>query len=141
MRAEHLDAVALLALGLVHRELGVAEHHSRLLARRALGAAVGEGDADGAAQQVARSGGKLDRRLDRVEDEIGTLHGVVHGVDVLDEEREPVAADARQGVARVATLGQAARIYGVTPAALSALRGYVKKARKDARRGGTEAAE
>ena len=38
------------------------------------------------------------------------------------------------------TLGQAARISGVTPAALSALLGYVKKARKDARKGGTEAA-
>ena len=39
------------------------------------------------------------------------------------------------------TLGQAARISGVTPAALSALLGHVKKARKDARRSATEAAE
>lgn len=39
------------------------------------------------------------------------------------------------------TLGQAARISGVTPAALSALLGHVKKARKDPKRGGSEAAE
>ncbi len=37
---------------------------------------------------------------------------------------------------RPGTLGQAARISGVTPAALSALLGYVKKARRN-----TEAAE
>jgi tRNA uridine 5-carboxymethylaminomethyl modification enzyme len=42
---------------------------------------------------------------------------------------------------RPGTLGQAARISGVTPAALSALLGYVKKAQKDARRDGIEAAE
>ena len=42
---------------------------------------------------------------------------------------------------RPGTLGQAARISGVTPAALSALLGYVKKAQKDAKRSATEAAE
>ena len=89
------DGVARAALGLraVHGDVGVA--HDVL--RRAIGR--DEGDAD-ARRDVDLTAVDLERRRQRLVQPLGHDRGAVHVADVVEQQRELVAADARDGVAR-----------------------------------------
>ena len=100
-RAEHLDPVAALALGMGHGDLGVAQH---LLAPRG-DLRIVEGEADGGGEEdlALRIG---DRRRDRAADHVGEGDDAVGLALGEQDDGELVARDARQ---RILRLEQAAR--------------------------------
>ena len=98
---EHLQSPAAGALGLVHRQVGLAQHR--------LGVAVGvprDGHAD-ACQHRDFGGAQRERLLEGVEDPSGESHRLGLALDFLGQDHELVAAQAGDRVAVAHQLGQA----------------------------------
>ena len=92
------DAVAALAvaLGHVHGDVGVAQ---QLLGIRGAVSRSREADADAGAREDLLAV-DLDRRLERAEDPLGRIGRLLRAGDTVEQDRELVAAEARDGVGR-----------------------------------------
>ena len=103
-RPEHLDAVAALALGVHHGDLGVLQH---LVAARG-DLRIVEGEADrGGEEHLAL--GEGDRRRHRAPDHVGEGDDAVRLALGKQDDGELVAGDARQGVLRLQQAAEPAR--------------------------------
>ncbi len=103
LRVEHLEAALAAALRAVHRGVGVAQH----LGRARL-SAFHEDDADADAE-VVRAPVELERLRERLADPLGDADRLRLGVEVLAQDHELVAAEARDGVADAQPLAQPRR--------------------------------
>ena len=98
-----LDAVAAEALGVIHRQLGVAQH-----IRRRGGIAVIDGYADrGGERQIAVA--EIERSLQRLADLFGSLGNLAGGLLGRQNHRELIAGDTGNGIERAHNAGDATR--------------------------------
>ena len=103
-RLEQAVAALAVALGDVHRGVGVADH----LVGVGAGLVLGDRDAEAAAQRDLLVAGDQ-RHGERLEDPLGGVGRLLAVLDVLEQHRELVAAEARGGVGAADALVETAR--------------------------------
>jgi tRNA uridine 5-carboxymethylaminomethyl modification enzyme len=114
-------------------ELAAIAGHDRAVSRETLRAELGPREADLVIEQVEiglRYAGYIDRQKDEVE-RAAQYENLRLPADFDYEQVSALSVEVRHklGRQRPATLGQAARISGVTPAAISLLLVHLKKGR------------